>query len=82
MTPAFDLDDEFETMMRKLYSEVKEYSNQYRESRRIFFAGALCTFLRSIDLAARSDDDAAAGMADLNQQIMAFFEGRVAKDRD
>jgi hypothetical protein len=77
-----DLDDEFEELMRKSQPGVPIYTTQYRESRRVFYAGAAAMFLGTMRLATLPDDQAEEGMSDLQKQLEAFFHDRLPNDRD
>jgi hypothetical protein len=78
---AFDIDDEFEHYMRRCYTGVPQHSEQYRESRRIFFAGMASTFYQLMKLTALSDEAAEAGLANIEKQLKAFAQ-RVGQDKD
>jgi hypothetical protein len=75
---AFDLDDEFEEFMRKVNATVPQYSGQYKESRRVFMAGAgamfiFCTF----ELAKLPDEEGVAALEKLRRELNEFFYKRV-----
>lgn len=79
----FDLDDAFDDLMRRAYPDVPQYTVQYIESRRIFYAGAAAIFYHTtMSLASLSDDEAEAGLADVQKQIDGFFKERIPHDKD
>jgi hypothetical protein len=75
---AFDLDDEFEEFMQKVNPTVDPTSVQYKESRRVFMAGAgamfiFCTF----ELANLPEADGVAALERLRRELNEFFYKRV-----
>ena len=79
---GFDLDDTFEEMMRRAYHDVAEHSVQYRESRRIFYAGAAAVFFHTIGLANLSDEQGEEQLSALQKQIEDFYHHRLGQDKD
>lgn len=75
---AFDIDDEFETFMRKANPKVKETSYQYFESRRVFAAGvAAFYFYLTNELTEVSEDQGMRELEKVRQQLVEFFGKRV-----
>lgn len=77
-----DLDDAFEDLMRRAYPDVQTTDVQYRESRRVFYAGAAAVFFYTLELTALSDDEAEIRLGNLQKQIEEFYKIRVAHDND
>jgi hypothetical protein len=74
----FDLDDEFEDFMRKACPEVKEYSVQYRESRRVFAAGcAAMYYFCAFEVSELPEDEAVKELEKLRAQLREFFKHRL-----
>lgn len=74
----FDLDDEFEKFMRTANPRVPETSMQYKESRRVFVAGAAAMFLFTTnELTTLNDDDAFKQLEKIKAQLEEFFKKRV-----
>jgi hypothetical protein len=76
-----DLDDAFDDFMRKVNPAVQKHEEQYRESRRVFFAGAAVLFFRMVDLATVPDADGFAELDNIKRQLEAF-NTLVEGDRD
>lgn len=79
---AFDLDDAFEDLMRRVNPDVPQHGIQYKESRRMFYAGAAAVFFRTLELTALEDDKAEEQLANLQKQLEEFFKDRVAHEKD
>jgi hypothetical protein len=77
----FDVDDAFEDFMRAVNPEVAQYSVQYRESRRAFFAGAAVIYYHLLSLSECSDKVAMARMRQIDDQLM-NFKTRLVEDKD
>jgi hypothetical protein len=79
---TLDLDDEFESYMRKVNPTVPEHSTQYRESRRVFHAGAFVVFTYiTYHVASLSEDEGVVLLAELEKHLHAFRD-RVEQDKD
>ena len=70
---SLDIDDEFESYMRKANPLVRETSVQYRESRRVFFAGcaSMYSFLLN-ELTALPEDQATKELSNISEQLKEF----------
>jgi hypothetical protein len=77
----FQLEDKFDEFMRACYADVVAHSTQYRESRRIFHAGATVVYFQLLALTALSDDEGVARMEDLRKQLDTFFD-MAGEDKD
>lgn len=53
---TFELDDQFEELMRRAYPKVEQTENQWHESRRVFFAGA-ATMVHELSKIAELEDE-------------------------
>jgi len=74
----FDLDDEFENFMRRVFPAVKEHEIQYKESRRVFTAGAAVMFMHITgEIPQLSEDHAMEELKKLDDQFSDFFKKRV-----
>ena len=74
----FDIDDEFEAFMRKCAPEVPETSVQYKESRRVFSAGAAVMFLYiTRELPLFSDESGVEELQKLQAQFDEMFYKRI-----
>lgn len=82
MKAVMDLDDAFEALMREAAPHVGAYTVQYRESRRMFYAGAAAVFFHALELTNLPEDQAEEHLSGLQKQIEEFFKERVAKDKD
>lgn len=78
---TFQLEDKFDEFMRECYSDVKQHDTQYRESRRIFHAGATVLYFQLLKLTEYTEDEAVASMTELRKQLDTFFD-RVGEDKD
>jgi len=70
----YDIDDAFEDFMRRANPDVPEHATQYKESRRVFFAG-ICSmyyFLMSNEFQGLDENQALAEVADIDLQLQAF----------
>lgn len=77
-----DIDDAFDAFMRKVYPGVPETSEQYRESRRIWFAGMSILFLHIMVASTLPGKKAEAELTNLRTQLTSFSKDRVAGDKD
>ena len=77
-----DLDDAFEDLMRSANPDVPAHSIQYRESRRMFYAGAATIFYHTLELTTLSEDRAEEQLSNLQKQIEEFYKDRLAHDKD
>ena len=74
----FDIDDSFEEFMRKANPLVRETSSQYKESRRVFWAGAAATFLfMTRQVPTVSEDEGVKLLEKLKREIEDFVRRRV-----
>jgi hypothetical protein len=78
MTPI-DIDDEFEDFMRKSYGYVAP--RQYRESRRVFFAGVALMYYHSLSLAELREEIGIAELKQIGEQLTGFNK-QVKQDKD
>jgi hypothetical protein len=76
-----DIDDQFEDYMKRCYPGLPRHAAQYRESRRIFFAGMATTFWHIMKLTGLPDDKAEAALQHLETQLREFAQ-RVGEDKD
>ena len=77
-----DLDDAFDAYMRKVNATIPQHSAQYKESRRVFFAGAALMYYHMIEVSDSLTEAAAmAHLADLGDQLKDFYD-RVKNLRD
>jgi hypothetical protein len=67
-----DLDDMFEDFMHRVNPTVREQSSQYRESRRVFFAGITAMFSLLMQTTSLPEDGALKVIADIEQQLDDF----------
>jgi len=75
---SFDIDDEFQRFMLKCFPNVKEHEVQYKESRRIFSAGAAVMFMHVTgELAQLPEETALEELKKLDAQFEDFFKKRV-----
>jgi len=79
--PQLDLDDAFESYMRKVNPTVAETSTQYRESRRVWFAAVAVIYYYLLSVTTLPEDDAIKLLAKIEKQLREF-KTRVEKDRD
>lgn len=78
MKPIYDVDDAFEEFMRKCFPLVKETTTQYRESRRIFYAGVTSVYYALVgDITKLPDTDAEKQLGLIDDQLVEFFKKRV-----
>jgi hypothetical protein len=80
MNVPIDIDDEFEAFMRQAYGPSVSPA-QYRESRRVFYAGVALMFHHSISLADLPEDDGIKELKQIDQQLVAFNE-QVKEEKD
>ena len=78
---AFQLEDKFDEFMRQCFPDVEQLDRQYRESRRVFHAGATVVYFQLLALAERPEDEAVAGLDELRKQIEDFFD-KAGEDKD
>lgn len=77
---TIDLDDEFEKFMHKVNPCVDKTSTQYRESRRVFFAGCTTLYVHMIiSVTTLSDDDAMKELDNIGAQLKTFT--KLVKER-
>jgi hypothetical protein len=83
MSDKFNFDDAFEDYMRSSNPKVPIESNQYRESRRCFYAGAAFTFGATLSAACDSvaGRDGSAILRDMKSQLHEFLK-RLKEDKD
>jgi hypothetical protein len=74
MSPDLDLDDAFEEFMRTANPRVDKTSIQYRESRRVFFAGMFLMFNHLKFLANFPETVAMRVLDDFDRQFTIFRE--------
>lgn len=75
---AFDLDDEFEEFMRKVFPMVRETETQYKESRRVFVAGCAAMFFFWVrDVARVSDEEGVEALKKVQDQLDEFMRKRI-----
>jgi hypothetical protein len=77
----YDIDDEFENFMRRVYPDVLEHSIQFRECRRVFLSGAASMFLWLEGLAAYPENHGVDALADVSKQLEEFFYKQVGFNR-
>jgi hypothetical protein len=82
--PFTDLDDAFDDFMRNTNPGVPEYSLQYKESRRCFFAGAVVMFYMTLNAARASLGDMDKGVSEIDRvkKQLDDFADRVKGDFD
>lgn len=69
-----DIDDEFESFMRKVFPKVPITSSQWRESRKIFYCAILIIFLHfKKDLSGASINEFDSEMVSIDKQMRNFF---------
>ena len=80
---SLDIDDAFDDYMRNTNPDVPQYSSQYKESRRCFFAGALVMFTATLN-AARASITEIEGVRELEklQRQLHEFSERVKDEKD
>jgi hypothetical protein len=78
---SLDLDDAFENYMRKVNPTVEQHEAQFKESRRVWFAGAAVMHFHLIAMTMLSDDDGLKELMQLEKQLMEFKQ-RVSEGRD
>lgn len=71
---SYDLDDEFEDFMRKCNPKVKEHSQQYLESRRVFMAACASMFYYIVGLAKYDENVAEKELHRVSDQLDKFRE--------
>ena len=76
----FDIDDEFESFMRRCYPKVKEHWPQYKESRRIFIAGMASCFFYTVSLAKYEAEVGEEELHKLQDQLCEYFIERMDKE--
>jgi hypothetical protein len=79
MSVPIDIDDEFEAFIRQAYGHVQP--RQFRESRRVFYAGVALMFHHAISLADLPDDDGIKELKQIDHQLVAFNE-QVKEEKD
>lgn len=78
---SLDLDDVFESYMRKVNPGVPQHSAQFKESRRIWFASAAAIHFHLLAMTELSDDEGLAELKKIELQLLEF-KTRVKDDRD
>jgi hypothetical protein len=81
MIEPLDIDDAFEEFMRKVNPSIPQHSPQYRESRRVWFAGVASLNHHLIALTSESEDFGARELQSISRQLLEFNH-RVAEGRD
>lgn len=75
---SFDLDDEFEHFMRKVFPMVRETETQYKESRRVFVAGCAAMYSHLVnELTILPEDEALKELEKISEQIQEFMKKRI-----
>lgn len=77
----FELEDKFDEFMRQCFPDVEQLDTQWRESRRVFHAGATVVLFRLLALTELRDHEALAGIDELRKQIESFFD-KAGEDKD
>lgn len=76
-----EIEDEFEDYMRKTNPRLPAHSTQYRESRRVFFAGAASMFAFLCSLTQLPDEEGIRRLETMRGQLKEFAK-RVGEERD
>jgi hypothetical protein len=75
---AFDLDDEFESFMRKACPLVRETSIQYKESRRVFVSGCAAMYQHLLnEVTTLPEAEAHKELEQISVQLEQFFHKRL-----
>jgi hypothetical protein len=78
----WDLDDEFENFMRRVFPTVKELDRQYLEARRIFASGAASMYFHLTgDVTAVPDDEGVKELARIDKELTDFFKRQIGFNR-
>jgi hypothetical protein len=72
---TLDIDDEFEDYMRKLQPQVQPHDAQYKESRRVFYAGAAVIYYHLVNKLPElnDEDEVAQELQCLGDQLKDFY---------
>lgn len=71
----FDIEDEFDTYMRKVAPSVQQHDVQYRESRRAFVVGARRLYIYMTQgVVQLSDSDAEKELQRLDREMCAYWK--------
>jgi hypothetical protein len=74
----FDIDDQFENFMRMANPRVRETDSQYKESRRVFYAGCAAIFyFLTNEVTTLSDEDGFKQLDQIKTQLEHFAQKRV-----
>lgn len=77
-----DIDDTFDKFMRVVNPSVEQHSAQYRESRRVFFAGMWALLQHMLKVSyALPEEVAMRDVAHIEEQLLQFKK-RASEDKD
>lgn len=75
----FNIEQSFEGLMQKANPDVQKDSVQYKESRRMFYAGVAALFGHMVELTALPDALGFESLDDIKEQL-AKFQKRIGVD--